>query len=252
MRNQKRCDSRTRRTAHGIRPRIDELEGRVLLATFRVNTTLDTVVANLKTGQDATGHISLRSAIQAANAKPNADTIIVPAGTYKLTLTGANEDNAATGDLDINGNVTIKGKGSAATIVDANNSDRAFQMLSGKVQISGLTIEHGRASQGGGLLNSGGKVTLTSDVFLNNVAVGAAGSDGTNGSGGGQRGGRRGQRRRWRRCAGGAIDNQAGSMTISKSAIISNLAQGGDGGAGGHGGFGARRRRRCRAGTAAC
>ena len=110
MRNQKRCDSRTRRIAHGIRPRIDELEGRVLLATFRVNTTLDSVVANLKTGRDAAGHISLRSAIQAANAKPNADTIIVPAGTYNLTLTGANEDNAATGDLDIKGNVTIKGK----------------------------------------------------------------------------------------------------------------------------------------------
>ena len=38
--------------------------------------------------------------------------------------------------------------------------------------------------------------------------------------------------------AGGAIDNAAGSMTISKSAIISNLALGGDGGAGGRGGFG--------------
>ena len=101
MRNQKRCNLRTRRTVHGIRPRIDELEGRVLLATFRVNTTLDSVVANLKTGRDAAGDISLRSAIQAANAKPNADTIIVPAGTYNLTLPGANDDNAASGDLDI-------------------------------------------------------------------------------------------------------------------------------------------------------
>ena len=66
---------------------------------FRVNTTLDSVVANLKTGRDAAGQISLRSAIQAANAKPNADTIIVPAGTYNLTLTGANDGDAASGDL---------------------------------------------------------------------------------------------------------------------------------------------------------
>ena len=158
----------------GVSPRIDELEGRVLLATFRVNTTADSVAANLKTGRDAAGEISLRSAIQAANAKPNADTIIVPAGTYILTINGANDDNDATGDLDIKGNLTIKGSGAAGTIVDANSIDRAFQVLSGKVQISGLTIQHGVAEQGGGLLNSGGKVTLSSDIFSNNVAAGAS------------------------------------------------------------------------------
>ena len=129
----------------------------MLLSTFKVNTTLDTVAVNLKTGKDATGHISLRSAVQAANAKPNADTIIVPGGTFTLTIAGANEDNAATGDLDINGNVTIKGKGAGVTVVDANNIDRAFQVLSGKVKISGLTIEHGRVTQGGGLLIRAGR-----------------------------------------------------------------------------------------------
>ena len=187
---------------------------------------------NLKTGQDANGQISLRSAIQAANAKPNADTIVVPAGTYQLTLTGANEDNDSTGDFDIKGNVTINGKGSASTIVDANNIDRAFEVLSGKVQISGLMIQHGRAGTGGGLLNSGGNVTLTSDVFLNNAAVGTAGSDGANGSGVGTNGGNGGNGGSGGGASGGAIDNESGSMTISKSAIISNLAQGGDGGAG--------------------
>lgn len=136
---------------------LEPLEHRVVLSTFKVNTTLDTVAVNLKTGKDASGQISLRSAIQAANAKPNADTIIVPSGTFTLTIPGANETNGATGDLDINSNVTIKGKGSGSTIIDANNIDRAFQVLGGKVQIAGVTIEHGRASEGGGLLNSGGR-----------------------------------------------------------------------------------------------
>ena len=165
------------------------LDQRVLLSTFKVNTTLDTVAVNLKTGKDATGHISLRSAIQAANAKPNSDTIIVPKGTFTLTIPGANEDADATGDLDINGSVTIKGKNASSTIIDGNNLDRVIQVLSGKVQISGVTIEHGRSNEGGGLLNSGGKVTLTSVIVANNVAVGTNGANGVIGAGGGAVGG---------------------------------------------------------------
>ena len=149
--------SRTRavRNTRGLRARLEGLEDRVVLSTFKVNTTLDTVAVSLKTGKDATGHISLRSAIQAANAKPNSDTIIVPSGIFKLTIPGANEDADATGDLDINGNVTIKGKNSGSTIIDGNNLDRVFEVLSGKVQISGVTIQHGRANEGGGLFKIG-------------------------------------------------------------------------------------------------
>ena len=46
-----------------FRPLGEALETRRLLSTFRVNTLLDTVAVNLKTGKDASGHISLRSAI---------------------------------------------------------------------------------------------------------------------------------------------------------------------------------------------
>ena len=92
-----------RRCAKRSRPWLESLEHRVVLSTFKVNTTLDTVAVSLKTGKDASGHISLRSAIMAADAKPNADTIIVPAGMFTLTLAGAGEDAAATGDLDITG-----------------------------------------------------------------------------------------------------------------------------------------------------
>ena len=226
------------RRRRGLRPRLEGLEDRVVLSTFKVNTTLDTVAVSLKTGKDATGHISLRSAIQAANAKPNSDTIIVPSGTFKLTLAGANEDNDATGDLDINGNVTIKGKNAASTIIDGNNLDRVFQVLSGKVQISGVTIQHGRANEGGGLLNSGGNVKLTSVVVTNNVAAGTTGVNGVPGAGGaavglnGSNGGSGGT------AFGGGIANQTGSLSINKSTIASNQAIGGNGGQGGGGGFG--------------
>ena len=58
-----------RRMARSLKPLLEGLEDRLVLSTFRVNTPLDSVAVNLKNGKDATGHISLRSAIQAANAK---------------------------------------------------------------------------------------------------------------------------------------------------------------------------------------
>jgi fibronectin-binding autotransporter adhesin len=102
----------TARSSDGFRktrwhPWMEPLEARLVLSTFKVNTLLDTVAVNLKTGKDASGHISLRSAIQAANSRPNSDTILLPRGTITLTLAGANEDNAASGDLDVFGTFTM-------------------------------------------------------------------------------------------------------------------------------------------------
>jgi hypothetical protein len=91
------------------------LEVRQTPAVFTVNTALDTVAANLQTGKDTTGHISLRSAIMAANAQPGADTILLPSGIFRLTIAGASEDVAASGDLDILSDLTIQGRGPTAT-----------------------------------------------------------------------------------------------------------------------------------------
>src|SRR5262245_38264714 len=52
---------------------------------------------------------TLRAAIQEANALPGPNTIHMPAGTYTLSLAGGDEDAAATGDLDITGDLTIEG-----------------------------------------------------------------------------------------------------------------------------------------------
>ena len=221
-----------------FRPLGEALEARRVLSTFRVNTLLDTVAVNLQTGKDASGHISLRSAIEAANSRPNSDTILLPNGTIKLTIAGQNEDNSAAGDLDINSKVTIKGKGAGKTIIDGNFLDRVFQVSAGNVQISGLTIQDGSADGGGGLLNSGGKVTLTSVAVANNVASGSNGANGLPGSGNSAfpsagTGGGDGVN-----ALGGGIFNQAGSLSLSKSTIVSNQAVGGAGGQGGDGGHG--------------
>ena len=81
-----------RRPAHRFRPQLEVLEDRAVPATFMVNTTADVL------GHD-NGILSLRQAIIDANASPNADTIVLPAGTYKLALAGRDEDGALTGDL---------------------------------------------------------------------------------------------------------------------------------------------------------
>ena len=228
-------------------PTLQRLENRVVLSTFKVNTTLDTVAVDLKKGKDATGHISLRSAIQAANARGGSNTIILRGGTFTLTIAGANEDNAATGDLDITrGKLTIKGRQAATTIIDADAVDRVFHVLGGKVTISGVTIQNGLAlrltgpaAQGGGLLNSGGQVTLSSVVVANNRALGTNGLAGADGIGGvgvrvGPDGGNGGA---GSEAQGGGIFNAAGSLSIINSTITSNRALGGDGGNGGEGGF---------------
>ena len=88
-----RLSKETRNAKHRStrrRPILESLEERIQLSTFRVNTTLDTAAVNFKNGKDSTGHISLRSAIMAADAHNGPNTIIVPAGTFTLTIPGAN------------------------------------------------------------------------------------------------------------------------------------------------------------------
>jgi hypothetical protein len=215
-------------------PGLESLEVRQVPATFSVNTVLDTVAVNLQTGKDATGHISLRSAIMAANAQPGADTILLPNGLFKITIAGTGEDAAAKGDLDVRGDLTITGRGHTGTIIDGNSLDRVFQVLSGNVSLSQLTVQGGRSNIGGGLLNTGGRVTLSSVFVQSNLAIGADGAAGTNGAPfvpatNGQNGGE---------ADGGGIANTSGSLTLIDSTVNNNSALGGSGGRGGAGAVG--------------
>ncbi|MCK4761229.1 MAG: CSLREA domain-containing protein [Candidatus Aminicenantes bacterium] len=119
--------------------------------TFPVNTTNDTVDANPGDGTaaDSGGNCSLRAAIMEANALPGADTITIPAGTYTLTISGANEDNCAGGDLDVRSNLTINGAGPNATIIDGDDLDRVFHIRGAwTVTITNLKVQNGRTPDG--------------------------------------------------------------------------------------------------------
>jgi CSLREA domain-containing protein len=114
-------------------------------ATFTVNTTADAVDATPGDGACASagGSCSLRAAVMEANTLPGPDTIVLPAGRYTLTLAGAGEDAAATGDLDVLSDITILGAGAASTIIDGGGIDRVFDVLD-TLRLTSLTVEGGR------------------------------------------------------------------------------------------------------------
>src|SRR5262245_16304137 len=90
-------------------------------ATYTVTKNADT-----NDGACSVSDCSLREAIIAANAAPGPDTILLPSATYSLTITGADEENAATGDLDIRDSVTLTVVGPAPAVIDGNLIDRAI------------------------------------------------------------------------------------------------------------------------------
>ncbi len=142
--------------------------------TFTVNSTLDLVDSNPGNGvcQAANGACTLRAAIQEANATAAHDTIILPAGTYALTITGQSENAAAQGDLDILNDLTIQGSGASTTIVDARKIDRVIEITStAQVTLTDLTIRNGydNGYAGGGILAEG-TLTLIDDRLTTNFS----------------------------------------------------------------------------------
>lgn len=189
-------------------------------ATFTVDRTDDNAAAMACTA--AANDCSLRGAIRAANAAAGADTIVLPAGTYTLSITGTGENAAATGDLDITGNLTITGAGASTTTINANSVDRVFHGLPAaattlSVSISGVTIRGG--SLPGGITNMGAAfasdATSTGNTALTLASVTiTANSTGNNGGG------------------VGFIKNAAAanhSLTMNNSTISGNTALNGGG-----------------------
>ena len=136
-------------------------------ATFRVNDTSDAVDANPGDGVCATagGACTLRAAVQEANALAGADRIRVPKGTYTLQIAGRDEDQAATGDLDVEGRLRVVGRGAADTIVDGASLDRVFDVQqNARVLFRRLAIRRGKVVEnysGGGIdAAPGSRLTL--------------------------------------------------------------------------------------------
>jgi VCBS repeat-containing protein/predicted outer membrane repeat protein len=183
-------------------------------ATFTVNSYLDTVDANPGDGlaQDASGMTSLRAAVMEANALPGFQSIVVPAGTYRLTIQGLGSATAATGDLDLTDSISILGSRAADTIIDATGlNDRIFDVTQDSlIRLQGLTITGGLV-KGEAQIDWGGavRVSYLADVLISDCIVSGNSTPGQFASDSGQ---------------GGAISN-SGKLTILGSRFENNLTR---------------------------
>ncbi|HZV55613.1 MAG TPA: cadherin-like domain-containing protein [Rhodocyclaceae bacterium] len=155
---------------------------------FMVTTTADVVDGNtasieaLIANQGADGKISLREAITAANNTAGHDTIVLPSGTYTITLSGAGENANAYGDFDVIGDLTILGAGSGSTVISGNTIDAVMQIISGSVAIADVTIRDGYTfgtGVGAGIeVDNGASLSLSRSVVRNNTSAILAGGGG--------------------------------------------------------------------------
>lgn len=223
---------------------------------FTVDTQIDSPDVNLADGicADGTGNCSLRAAVMESNALGGNHAISLPDGLYTLTISGQGEDQSASGDIDINSDITITGASAFGTIINGDSLDRVFHVLTGNsVEMSLMTVEEGYAfpGNGGGILNEGtlslnqmhirnnacelnqggtiqggfgggisneGVLNASQLTIFDNTARGGIGTNGSNGGGGG--GSTPG-------LGGGVFNGMLAEMTLENCTISANLAVGG-------------------------
>ena len=160
---------------------------------FTVNTTTDLVSANPNAClMNVADECSLRQAVIEANATSGVDTIMVPSGTFTLTIPRQEgEHTAHHGHLDILDGVNIVGAGPTDTIIQAgtdqtNGIDKVFSInpdlhTAFDTSFSNLTIRYGRnvnsysGSRGAGGDDFGGafdwEATGTGNLYLTNCTI---------------------------------------------------------------------------------
>jgi hypothetical protein len=145
------------------------------------------------------------------------DTISIAAGTYSERLI-------------IGINLTLMGAGAGSTIIDGANGGTVITVNGGAtVSLSGLTIQKGTSSYGGGINNSAGSLALNNVVVTSNTAT-VNGAGMYTGAGtvttisNSSIKGNTIDSSSVRAVSGGGIYNQ-GSLIIDRSIIDSNLAK---------------------------
>ena len=124
----------------------------------------------------AAGDCTLGEAIQAANtdaavdacpAGSGSDTIILPAGTYTLTVV----DNSPNGLPLVTSDITIEGAGAASTIIERSAAAADFRIfgVNGALTLNKLTVRGGRGTAGSGA--AGGDLQINNSIFEDNDAL---------------------------------------------------------------------------------
>lgn len=175
--------------------------GVVPAATFQVTKTTDDV------GLCDPADCSLREAVLAANALPGADIIDLPAGTYLLTIPGSEEFASLQGDLNIIGDLQIRGSRTGQTVIQSKVADRVMSAQAPPgiryvIEFSDLGITGGDIDSGGGIYASLVNLTIERSTIWGNTA----------------------------RFLGGGISISVGSLTLIDSTVAENQAPEGGGG----------------------
>lgn len=151
-----------------------------MATTFNVNNTGDTLDATPGDGvcADVSSQCTLRAAIGEANALAGADIIILPAGTYTISLVAALEDANLGGDFDITQSLTITGAGQANTVVQAaatpnTATERVFHNVTAgqTLTLEKMTIQNGRLTGTAGTNSRGGGIRSDGILNLNFVTL---------------------------------------------------------------------------------
>jgi Domain of unknown function (DUF4347)/Calx-beta domain/FG-GAP-like repeat/Bacterial Ig domain len=140
--------------------------------TLSLNVTAQDDPTFFVTNTNDSGLGSLRQAILDANAD---------AGTEKITFSGAIftdtlADTIAltSGQLRINSSILLQGTGANLLTLSGNNASRVFNISSGTVSISGVTIANAvTTTNGAGILNAG-NLTISDSRITNNIANGTS------------------------------------------------------------------------------
>lgn len=167
-----------------------------LAATYTVNTTADNA-PNSSECSGAPGDCSIRQAMDKATS---GDTVDVPANTtdYQVTVT----------PVAIPAGVSLVGGGASGTIVTGGSANQIFTVNSGgSVSISAITLTDGHNNSGS---DEAGALWITDgDVTLDQVAITDSSSPEY----------------------GGAIEDDGGNLTITRSRFIGNTSGDEGGGA---------------------
>jgi CSLREA domain-containing protein len=189
-------------------------------ANIVVSTTADDVMVN--------GNCTLREAVIAANsdarvdacpAGSGADTIVLRAGIYRLSLLGNAEDASLTGDLDVHTAMTISATSAAVTFIEGGTSDNGLLRdrvihvsAPGNLTLSRVTIRGGYCTFGAGIYNEGvmqvvdGHVEDNISSWLSELCLGGSTATGLGGA--------------------GIVNGSMGRLTVLRSILSRNYAFG--------------------------
>lgn len=200
----------------------------VSIAIAEARSLVVTTLADASSSAD--GATTLREAIAYASTLPGSPTI-----TF---VGGLNGTSTLSSTLNIAHDMTITGPGANVLAISGGNAVRVFNVTSGTVSISNLSIVNGRlnggysgtnpwgaanggSAQGGGIYNSA-TLSLVNCQLSGHQALGGAGAQGPYYMGGGNAGnGGHG--------LGGAVYNN-GTVALTNCTLNNNTAAGGAGG----------------------